>query len=104
MEIVSTEDNVFARLALDAKECTDIAQRPTAVQERAMDVSLILYAEHEFNASTFTARGSQFSRSRLTKSPRSRMRSPFRARIILPVLWETKQIKSLISSSCHLGE
>ena len=29
---------------------------PTAVQERAMDVSLILYAEHEFNASTFTAR------------------------------------------------
>src|SRR5262245_40255870 len=28
---------------------------PTAVQERAMDVSLILYAEHEFNASTFTA-------------------------------------------------
>jgi citrate synthase len=29
---------------------------PTAEQERAMDVSLILYAEHEFNASTFTAR------------------------------------------------
>jgi citrate synthase len=29
---------------------------PTALQERAMDVSLILYAEHEFNASTFTAR------------------------------------------------
>lgn len=29
---------------------------PNAVQERAMDVSLILYAEHEFNASTFTAR------------------------------------------------
>ncbi|MBI3866276.1 MAG: citrate synthase [Planctomycetia bacterium] len=29
---------------------------PTPVQERAMDVSLILYAEHEFNASTFTAR------------------------------------------------
>jgi citrate synthase len=26
------------------------------LQERAMDVSLILYAEHEFNASTFTAR------------------------------------------------
>ncbi|HUG92651.1 MAG TPA: citrate/2-methylcitrate synthase [Planctomycetaceae bacterium] len=31
-------------------------RQPTAVQERAMDVSLILYAEHEFNASTFTAR------------------------------------------------
>jgi citrate synthase len=29
---------------------------PTQSQERAMDVSLILYAEHEFNASTFTAR------------------------------------------------
>lgn len=29
---------------------------PTAQHQRAMDVSLILYAEHEFNASTFTAR------------------------------------------------
>src|SRR5439155_11434293 len=29
---------------------------PDALQNRAMDVSLILYAEHEFNASTFTAR------------------------------------------------
>ena len=29
---------------------------PTAQQQRALDVSLILYAEHEFNASTFTAR------------------------------------------------
>jgi 2-methylcitrate synthase len=29
---------------------------PTALHQRAMDVSLILYAEHEFNASTFTAR------------------------------------------------
>ncbi len=29
---------------------------PTADQARALDVSLILYAEHEFNASTFTAR------------------------------------------------
>ncbi len=32
------------------------AEIPSGVQERAMDVSLILYAEHEFNASTFTAR------------------------------------------------
>lgn len=31
-------------------------KRPAQLRERAMDVSLILYAEHEFNASTFTAR------------------------------------------------
>ncbi|HXE14403.1 MAG TPA: 2-methylcitrate synthase [Bryobacteraceae bacterium] len=31
-------------------------KRPTAEWVRAMHVSLILYAEHEFNASTFTAR------------------------------------------------
>src|SRR5206468_2448421 len=31
-------------------------QPATELQQRAMDVSLILYAEHEFNASTFTAR------------------------------------------------
>jgi 2-methylcitrate synthase/citrate synthase II len=31
-------------------------QPPSSLHERAMDVSLILYAEHEFNASTFTAR------------------------------------------------
>jgi len=30
--------------------------RPDALWERAMQISLILYAEHEFNASTFTAR------------------------------------------------
>jgi len=29
---------------------------PSEIHRRAMDVSLILYAEHEFNASTFTAR------------------------------------------------
>ena len=29
---------------------------PSELQQRAMDVSLILYAEHEFNASTFAAR------------------------------------------------
>ena len=28
----------------------------SAIHQRAMDISLILYAEHEFNASTFTAR------------------------------------------------
>ncbi len=31
-------------------------QEPTPADARAFDVSLILYAEHEFNASTFTAR------------------------------------------------
>jgi citrate synthase len=31
-------------------------QEPSAAATRALDVSLILYAEHEFNASTFTAR------------------------------------------------
>ncbi len=31
-------------------------KEPSSAHERAMDVSLILYAEHEFNASTFTAR------------------------------------------------
>lgn len=31
-------------------------ERPSALFRRVMDVSLILYAEHEFNASTFTAR------------------------------------------------
>jgi 2-methylcitrate synthase len=31
-------------------------QKPNAMHQRVMDVSLILYAEHEFNASTFAAR------------------------------------------------
>jgi len=31
-------------------------RKPTAIHERVLDQSLILYAEHEFNASTFTAR------------------------------------------------
>src|SRR4029453_3372039 len=31
-------------------------EKPSAKQDQAMDVSLILYAEHEFNASTFSAR------------------------------------------------
>ena len=30
--------------------------KPSELHERIMDISLILYAEHEFNASTFTAR------------------------------------------------
>jgi 2-methylcitrate synthase len=31
-------------------------KKPNELQERAMNVSLVLYAEHEFNASTFVAR------------------------------------------------
>jgi len=31
-------------------------EKPTAEEERIIDVSLILYAEHDFNASTFTGR------------------------------------------------
>ncbi|WP_316293493.1 citrate/2-methylcitrate synthase, partial [Clavibacter michiganensis] len=31
-------------------------ERPTEADAKAMEVSLILYAEHSFNASTFTAR------------------------------------------------
>ena len=35
---------------------TLLGRAPSALHQRVMDVSLILYAEHEFNASTFTAR------------------------------------------------
>mgnify|MGYP000627612664 CR=1 FL=1 len=65
-----------SRPALSAKRYTvdrllsklGIASRGTSQEwVRAMHTSLILYAEHEFNASTFTARviaGSQCWRSR----------------------------------------
>ena len=33
-----------------------LGKRPSDLHQRVMDVSLVLYAEHEFNASTFTAR------------------------------------------------
>lgn len=33
-----------------------LGKKPSALHKKAMNVSLILYAEHEFNASTFTAR------------------------------------------------
>ena len=33
-----------------------MTKEPSTTHQRAMDVSLILYAEHEFNASTFNAR------------------------------------------------
>jgi 2-methylcitrate synthase len=35
---------------------TLLGREPSDLHQRVMDVSLILYAEHEFNASTFTAR------------------------------------------------
>jgi 2-methylcitrate synthase len=35
---------------------TLLGRKPSALHQRVLDVSLILYAEHEFNASTFTAR------------------------------------------------
>ena len=35
---------------------TLLDRKPSTLHQRVMDVSLILYAEHEFNASTFTAR------------------------------------------------
>jgi 2-methylcitrate synthase len=51
MELDSDEDTFashFLTLLHDAK--------PSPEHQRCLDVSLILYAEHEFNASTFTAR------------------------------------------------
>jgi 2-methylcitrate synthase len=38
-------------------------REPSALETRALDVSLILYAEHEFNASTFTCRTVASTRS-----------------------------------------
>lgn len=51
VDTVSDEETIgghFLRLLHD--------REPTELQQRVMNVSLILYAEHEFNASTFTAR------------------------------------------------
>jgi 2-methylcitrate synthase len=56
--------NGSARIELDSDEETLAGHfltmlhgaKPSAEHQRCLDVSLILYAEHEFNASTFTAR------------------------------------------------
>ena len=51
IDCVTDEDSIgghFLKLLLD--------ETPSDQHRRVMDVSLILYAEHEFNASTFTAR------------------------------------------------
>jgi 2-methylcitrate synthase len=47
-----SEENSIAGYFLDMLHDSP----PSDLHRRAMDVSLILYAEHEFNASTFTAR------------------------------------------------
>ncbi|AVP97306.1 2-methylcitrate synthase [Ahniella affigens] len=49
---VETEDDTIAGHFLHLLH----GKKPSALHTRALDQSLILYAEHEFNASTFTAR------------------------------------------------
>ena len=51
IEVVSNDDSITGHFLhlLHGK-------KPSALHERAMQTSLILYAEHEFNASTFAAR------------------------------------------------
>ncbi len=49
---VETDDDTVAGHFLHLLHGT----KPSALQEKALDQSLILYAEHEFTASTFTAR------------------------------------------------
>lgn len=51
IDCTSDEDSIAGHFL---KLLTD--KTPSALHQRVMDVSLILYAEHEFNASTFTAR------------------------------------------------
>ncbi len=51
IDFVSDEDGI-AGYFLDRLH----GERPSELMRKAMDCSLILYAEHEFNASTFTAR------------------------------------------------
>src|SRR5262245_65759354 len=48
----ATEDNSTAGHFLHLLH----GKKPDELHRRAIDASLILYAEHEFNASTFTAR------------------------------------------------
>ncbi|MDE0422227.1 MAG: 2-methylcitrate synthase [Gammaproteobacteria bacterium] len=51
IEVDTDEDTVAGHFLATLK-----GERPSPLFQRVMDVSLILYAEHEFNASTFTAR------------------------------------------------
>jgi 2-methylcitrate synthase len=51
IETETTEDSLAGHFMY-----TLLGRSPSELHQRVMDVSLILYAEHEFNASTFTAR------------------------------------------------
>ncbi|MYJ73622.1 MAG: 2-methylcitrate synthase, partial [Gammaproteobacteria bacterium] len=51
IEVDTDEDTIAGHFLATLK-----GERPSPLFQRVMDVSLILYAEHEFNASTFTAR------------------------------------------------
>lgn len=51
IDVDTDEDSIAGHFLATLKGAT-----PSALFRRVMDVSLILYAEHEFNASTFTAR------------------------------------------------
>lgn len=51
IDVDTDEDSIAGHFLATLK-----GEEPSALFQRVMDVSLILYAEHEFNASTFTAR------------------------------------------------
>ena len=51
IDVDTDEDSIAGHFLATLK-----GERPSRLFQRVMDVSLILYAEHEFNASTFTAR------------------------------------------------
>lgn len=51
IDTATDDDSIAAHLLHLIK-----GEKPAELHQRAMDVSLILYAEHEFNASTFTGR------------------------------------------------
>lgn len=49
---IDSQEDTIAGYFLDVLH----GRKPSELEQKALDVSLILYAEHEFNASTFTAR------------------------------------------------
>lgn len=58
IEVESSEDSIAGHFLQLLHQ-----QKPDALQRHVVDVSLILYAEHEFNASTFAARVTAATRS-----------------------------------------
>lgn len=73
-------------------------EEPTEFQEKAMNVSLILYAEHEFNASTFTARVVTSTRSDLYSAvvaAIAALKGPLHGGANEQVLRQLQQIESL---------